>query len=680
MWENAFLLHMTAANDSGIGDAPLTGHYAAAKLMPGLTVTEPVSAFGTAVPNVTNTLVVENRVNTAAPYVPGCLEFRSSFPGDISGIGTDVWSFRDSAANAKVDAGTSMSTPQVAGLGAYIWALKPTLTPQEVINIIQTTARTLPDDADCLNAPQPVIDAYAAILAVDDAKALGVNPNSMDAPARLAIFDVVDSIGGVGSNRAFDKHDLTAFVDAFLAANGTARDFSRFDLNGDGYTGGTTRRARFNLDIDPAQVYGGVMQDIRGTTVTYDENLVTDWEVLCYYAFSPLYTGVPAERTAILGPSSCPSGGFEIVEVSPPGVTRPTFVDVGDNGSLLGSVSMLGAIVLTPQSAGSDLDWYVDDNNDFVNDLFTELPTHDRGSGFGTNASGRDINDVGDVVGTADVGTFRGDVVLGTFWSSSYTVAFDVSALVNQILQDQFPTLTFAFLQLPTPRDIRAVNDAGDMMVNVPANFRFPSPASVLVVKNQSTITWLGGVPVAIGFRPDRIAVGMIVYKPGTGADINNSGVVAGTTTDLSGVLQPAKWGAGGGLTVLGVLSGTTSISGGPAAINASEQIVGSLVTNVGVRPVRWDGITPTDLGSLGGPTGRAFDINDQGEIVGWMTNGVGAQRPFIFLPADAYGTSAGLHDFATLVDGTLLLNEYPIRITNSGYVLTSKSRLLRPQ
>ena len=32
-----------------------------------------------------------------------------------------------------------------------------------------------------------------------------------------------------------------------------------------------------------------------------------------------------------------------------------------------------------------------------------------------------------------------------------------------------------------------------------------------------------------------------------------------------------------------------------------------------------------------------------------------------VALPAGAYGETAGLHDFATLVNGELLLDEYPI-------------------
>ncbi len=315
-----FVLHITSAGNfkPAEGDitktAAINSQYNEAKLTAGLT-----TADGTAVPNVTNTLVVENRVNTAAPFQPACLAANSKYPGDISAIGEAVWSFTDFALTSENSSGTSMSTPQVAGLAAYVWALKPTLSPEGVIDILQKTSRAMPGDAACVDIPKPVIDAYAATLAVDDADALDpALANPMDAPARLAIFDVADSVGNTGSNRAFDQYDLSAFVDAFVAAGGTARDFSRFDLNGDGYTGGTARQARFNLDIDAASNYGAVMQDIDGTVVTYDENLVTDWEVLCYYAYSPLYAGVLAERTAVLGShlSKCGAKTFAYISNS----------------------------------------------------------------------------------------------------------------------------------------------------------------------------------------------------------------------------------------------------------------------------------------------------------------------------------------------------------------------------
>ena len=231
-----FFLHATSAGNFRSlptvddKDGKLNSQYTAANLLTGLT-----TSTGTAVPNTTNTLVVENRVNTAVPFTPGCLVSSSKQSGDISGVGTKVWSFIDATTNADELTGTSMSTPQVAGLAAYIWALNPSLWPEGVIEILRKTSRSYPGDTACAadKSPSPSIDAYAAVLAIDKANIL--DP-AKDAPVRLAIFDVADSSGNKGTNRAFDSHDVSRFKDMLDALDGTSRDYSRFDLNGDGLT------------------------------------------------------------------------------------------------------------------------------------------------------------------------------------------------------------------------------------------------------------------------------------------------------------------------------------------------------------------------------------------------------------------------------------------------------------
>lgn len=305
-------IHLTSAGNFRTREldsrsASVNSQYAAAKLKPGYD-------FSTIpIPNVTNTLVVENRVNGAAPFAPGCLSPSSKFSGEISAIGDTIWSFSNATSTARDLTGTSMSTPQVAGLAAYIWALKPTLTSDDVVAILTDTARQLPaDDAGCAipppidTIPAPVIDAYAAVLAVDDPKLLNISSGQpMDAPARLAIFDVADDSGGPGADRVFDHHDVNAFINNFVASGNTAiRDYSRYDLNGDGFTGPQEGRARFNLDLDADQFYSIVNHNISGSSVVvvYDEDSVTDWEVLCYYAYSPLYTGITDLRDSSLMP------------------------------------------------------------------------------------------------------------------------------------------------------------------------------------------------------------------------------------------------------------------------------------------------------------------------------------------------------------------------------------------
>jgi len=301
-------LHATAAgniinNFPADVDAILTSGWTAARLMPGLT-----NDSGILVPNLSNTLVVENRKNKIlAPYKVDCLSDSSKTTGDISAIGEEVYSFTNANTTAGNLSGTSMASPQVAGLMAYMWALKPSLTPEEVLErIIFTAQNTTALDPTCSESPALVIDAYAAILSVDNANVLdsAAAASLFDAPARLAILDPVDSLGFEGGDRIFDEKDIEAFINEFTGSSAGDLNYGRYDLNGDGYTvaTGDSTGAVFNLDMQYPLTLEDVTQDINGTTVTYNENSVTDWQILCYYAYSPLYTGIPAQRDTLLAP------------------------------------------------------------------------------------------------------------------------------------------------------------------------------------------------------------------------------------------------------------------------------------------------------------------------------------------------------------------------------------------
>ncbi len=298
--------NVTVAGDV---DASVASRYAAARLLSPLTAP---GIFGGPVTNLTNALVVENVLNSAAlPFRPTCLSQGSKRPGDLAGIGTDVWSVTNASSTAGDLSGTSMATPQVAGLAAYVWALEPALAPQDVSEILLATARLdsqLTGDPRCdATPPSPTIDAYAAVLATDDAAALAGSGQAALAPVRLALLDVADSGGAAGANGAFDEQDVSLFLAELDAAAG-AIDHSRFDLNGDAATGGTGTD-RFDLTIDPSPAYVTLNVPILGEQVPFDERAVTDFEVLCFYAFSPLYTGDADLRDDLLpdcAPEPCP--------------------------------------------------------------------------------------------------------------------------------------------------------------------------------------------------------------------------------------------------------------------------------------------------------------------------------------------------------------------------------------
>jgi hypothetical protein len=189
--------------------------------------------------------------------------------------------------------GTSFASPQVAGLVTYLWLLSPALRARPVADTIAAI------EANKRLFPVNLIDAYATVLSLDPA----ASPDPVDSKVRLAILDA----DGDGD---FDQADLQQFHDAFrpggIAIEPSTRDDSRFDLNGDGFTGGT-RTTRFDLDPTGSTRFGAPMltqvsEEVSGQLQTFNETAVTDADVLCYYAYSPLFSAAadPVERDALL--------------------------------------------------------------------------------------------------------------------------------------------------------------------------------------------------------------------------------------------------------------------------------------------------------------------------------------------------------------------------------------------
>jgi serine protease len=85
----------------------------------------------------------------------------STFNTGSQGPGNDTLGFYQ---------GTSMAAPHVAGVASLLLGLDPGLTPAEVSDIIQTTARDFPPGSDCVPwaCGEGIVDAFAALKAVDD--------------------------------------------------------------------------------------------------------------------------------------------------------------------------------------------------------------------------------------------------------------------------------------------------------------------------------------------------------------------------------------------------------------------------------------------------------------------------------------------------------------------------------
>jgi hypothetical protein len=303
------VVHVDSAGNVDVpGDvaSPVNDWFAAAALLPSLETLDPVDPQP--VPNLTNTLVVENLDwwFVGARPTATCLRSSSKVGGNIAAVGTEVWSITDADSSAGYLTGTSMAAPQVAAAAQYVWALNPTLTAQQVVGTLTATARPgvgpIPGNPSCsASASAPVLDVYAAVLDADLPSALDGSGPAGHAPARLALLDVAgDGVGGATNGR-FDESDVDLFLSQLDVAGVFTPDYSRFDLNGDAYTGGG-RVAGFDLDISGPPATDTVTQQVDGSTVSFDEAAVTDVQVLCYYAYSRLYTGDEATRDALLVP------------------------------------------------------------------------------------------------------------------------------------------------------------------------------------------------------------------------------------------------------------------------------------------------------------------------------------------------------------------------------------------
>ena len=58
--------------------------------------------------------------------------------------------------------------------------------------------------------------------------------------------------------------------------------------------------APFDLNVDAVPAFSSATQSIEGTLTTFNENSVTDWGILCFYAYSELYEGDQERRKELL--------------------------------------------------------------------------------------------------------------------------------------------------------------------------------------------------------------------------------------------------------------------------------------------------------------------------------------------------------------------------------------------
>ena len=279
------MLHATSAGNDA-RPANRNSRWSAAALRSDLT-----NQFDLPMPPLRNTLAVENLVDTGSPaFEPGCLAVTSNRSGNIAAVGSDVFSHRfGSLAGDKT--GTSMASPQVAGLAMFLWSIEPNLTAPQLRDLMIATAREpLSNAAEQCNTDLPSsrrLDAYTAVLSLDQPVAL----TPQTAPVRHAILD------HNGDEDGFDEDDLEAFGDVSRPDAGN-RDWSRADLNGDGFTGGTQEAP---MDLDPtgspprgAPQLEKVHQEILGVSSSSTRRTSPTWRPS---AISPSPSSIKATRT-----------------------------------------------------------------------------------------------------------------------------------------------------------------------------------------------------------------------------------------------------------------------------------------------------------------------------------------------------------------------------------------------
>lgn len=132
--------------------------------------------------------------------------------------------------------GTSMATPHVSGVVALMLSVKPTLTPDQVTSMLQSTARPFP--ATCSQCGAGIVDANAAVDA-----ALGnttppdppgtvaeVEPNNSRSASQVIATDNTTVAGTIGSTSDNDYFRVSLPAGATLVSTLVPNASSDYDL------------------------------------------------------------------------------------------------------------------------------------------------------------------------------------------------------------------------------------------------------------------------------------------------------------------------------------------------------------------------------------------------------------------------------------------------------------------
>ncbi len=211
----------------------------------------------------------------------------------------------DCDGTSQLMSGTSMATPQVAGLAAWLWNLNNGLSSDQVRDRLIRSYTAAPGTGQ----------ASANLLT------LSADASLSNAPVRRTILDIAGNSPQPGTNGLFDENDVElylTFFDSFevqpLQPGVNTPDFSRYDLNGDNVTSSTSKSV-MDLDVNGLPELGITNLTVGSTQLQLDESSVSDLDCLCYYAYSPLYDGDEAARDVLLSAKCGGDPGSYIVEI-----------------------------------------------------------------------------------------------------------------------------------------------------------------------------------------------------------------------------------------------------------------------------------------------------------------------------------------------------------------------------
>ncbi len=379
----------------------------------------------------------------------------------------------------------------------------------------------------------------------------------------------------------------------------------------------------------------------------------TDWRVTVEQGAGGLCADTSQPQPFSVGVE----GLFEIIDLSPHNDPEYRFNDINASGQLVGRVTGSDLpIIVTPMVGPTGPVWYVDDDGDMFNDLAVQLPVN----GTDTSATADRINDAGEIAGTRAGG-------FAMVWPSPTSAPEDRWAVMFEYIQNVlFPEFGISWVMSPKPQGALAIVGNAILTGNT-------GRATVI---DGTRGYFMGGDPTCEGCIAGRTNVGTLVFGANGSASDMNASTVCGQARDESGATRAAVWAPEGTPTFLGPEPGFCR------AINASGTTAGwTLVGSPARRHATvWNGTTATDLGTLGGDTSEAIDIDDQGAVIGIADDSSGDSRPFLYLPEPRWGMAAGMHDLADLVDERLITGERAIRIDGNGYLVTNGGRLFRPR